>query len=156
MNEANEIVQHLDYMNAILIVVTTLFVVTPIFFGFVYKQTKYRYSLLVPLFISFIAGLLNLFIILDWFYFKEAFDLLQSQLLLLLQVISFIVGLSLIGNEFIRIKDSTKGKEKRALDTGQTESYPISESIKLLLTVFIVGVTVFMTLKEKLKKGDNK
>lgn len=154
MNEANEVVNHLDYMNAILIVVTTLFVVTPVFFGFVYKQTKYRFSLLVPLFISFVAGLINLAIILNWFYSKNVYDLLQSQILVLTQMIFFIMGVFIVGNEFIRgVKNNS---EKRAIETGKSESYPISSRTKLFLAFFIVCATVFMTLKEKLKKGSNK
>ena len=150
MNEANEVVKHLDYMTAILMIVTTVFVVTPVFFGFIYKQTKYKLTLIIPLSLSFIAGFINLAFILNWFYFKEVLQVIQIQIFLLAQMIFFIMGVSLVVSELIRDKDSIK---INAFEDRQSEGCSVSSRAKIILTLSVIGVTLLMTLWEKLKRN---
>ncbi len=150
MNEANEVVKHLDYMTAILMIVTTVFVVTPVFFGFIYKQTKYKLTLIIPLSLSFIAGFINLAFILNWFYFKEVLQVIQIQIFLLAQMIFFIMGVSLVVSELIRDKDSIK---INAFEDRQSEGCSVISRAKIILTLSVIGVTLLMTLWEKLKRN---
>ncbi len=150
MNEVNEVIKHLDYMSAILMIVTTVFVVTPIFFGFIFKQTKYKLALIIPLSLSFIAGFINLAFILNWFYFKEVLQVIQIQIFLLAQMIFFIVGVSLVVSELIRDKDSIK---INALEDRQSEECSVSSRAKIILTLSVIGVTLLMTWWGKLKRN---
>ncbi len=107
MNEANGAI---NYMNAVLVVTTAVFVVTPVFFGFVYQQTKREFSLLIPLTISFLAGLTNLAILLNWFYFQGVSEVLKVQIILLVQMLTFLLGIFLVGNDLFRVKKGLRKK----------------------------------------------